>query len=235
MTGVQTCALPIFSLYAGEIRAIIGPNGAGKTTFLNVITGRIPPDKGSVSYKEKDITGWSENKTCDMGMVRSFQISNVFLGSSVLENIWISVQAKRNIYNPFRNFHKYPEVHDKVLETIEIIGLREKLSARASELSHGEQKLLDIGIALAAAPKLILLDEPTSGLGPVETKEFVKTIWNLSERGIDIIVIEHDLDVVREVSSQVSVFHEGRVIAEGSASCVLQNACVQKVYSTRCN
>lgn len=215
-----------------EVMAMIGPNGAGKTTFLNLVSGRIPPDTGRVIYNGEDITGLKENRVCSIGIARTFQVANLFPDLSVFENIWIAVQAKSGTCSPFKNLVKFKKIKDVVEETIILIGLEDKSNQKARQLSHGEQKLLDIGIALGSSPELVFMDEPTSGLTRYETKSFVRKLKNLSG-STDMLIVEHDMDFVSEIADTVIVLHEGKIISEGSPSEVLKDELVRRVYLTR--
>jgi branched-chain amino acid transport system ATP-binding protein len=211
------------TLKEGEIKAIIGPNGAGKTTLLNLITGELQPTEGKIIFKGKDITGQKAHLIALLGIAKTFQIVSLFSELSASENIMGAVQARKGLLR----LRYPPYVVEKTQEIIDVIGLREP-ERLAGELSYGEQKLLEIGIALACEPKLLLLDEPTAGLSKKAADEIIEVIKKLQDKSI--IIVEHDMDVVEELTDSVVVLHQGRVIAESTPQQVRENPTVQEVY-----
>jgi branched-chain amino acid transport system ATP-binding protein len=212
-----------------EIRAVIGPNGAGKTTFFNCITGYYKPDKGRVFYKGRDITGLRPHQINKMGISRTFQITSLFPKLTVYENVRVALQSRMkggyNILKPI------PSYDDKVRNILEKIGLYEKRDYPVSSLSHGEQRRLEIGLALAPDAEVLMLDEPTAGMNPIETKETVDLIKGLVKSfGITVILIEHDMSVVMDCSDIITVMHEGKKIAEGKPNEIKKDIEVQRVY-----
>jgi len=208
-----------FDLYDGEILAIVGPNGAGKTTLLNLISGIIPIDEGKIilikNGEEIDITGRSVVDINNLGIARAFQIPNIYSSLSVADNIRVSLIAryKRHLVIK-RRYMDFDEIENKVIYLLDIFGLKEKASLSADKLSHGEKKKLDIAIAFASEPNIILLDEPTAGLTNVEKVEIVKLIKELrNKQNLSFILVEHDLDVVRDVADRVMVMYDGKVLA----------------------
>lgn len=221
-----------FDLRRGELRAIIGPNGAGKTTFFNVLTGGFPPTEGKVYFKGDDITGLSPDRITRKGIGRSFQVTSIFSNLTALENIQPAVQARQGPPHPFRNLWSRSETWDRAEDILEMVGLLERRDVRAGEMSHGEQKLVDIAIALASDPELLLLDEPTAGLSAVETRAVTEKIRALAEQRT-IMLVEHDMKVVMSLAQKISVFHQGTVLAEGTPEDIRSNEEVRRVYLTR--
>jgi len=214
----------------GELVSIIGPNGAGKSTLFNLITGYIRPDQGRVFFQGEDITHLPVHQMVRKGIGRSFQLLNVFGELSVFENIRMGVQAHLGYgFEFFTPLDRLKEVREKVPAIIESVGLTGKETARAKDLSYGDNKILDVAVALTADPKAILLDEPTSGLAAKETGQMIDLIRRLSER-LTILVVEHDMNVVFSVSGRIIVLNEGRIIAEGMPDDIRKNERVQEAY-----
>jgi branched-chain amino acid transport system ATP-binding protein len=213
-----------------ELVSIIGPNGAGKTTLFNLLTGHLPADSGRVFFQEKEITRLPPHTISRMGIGRSFQRLNIFPRLSAFENIQVavfSVQMKsRNLFARADQLVR-PET-DAILESV---GLLNKKETQGGLLAHGDQKRLEMGIALAVKPSLLLLDEPTQGMSPKETEETTELIRRLvKERGLTLIFVEHDMNVVFGISDSIKVMHQGRIIFEGSPEAVRKNDEVQKIY-----
>jgi branched-chain amino acid transport system ATP-binding protein len=220
-----------FSLANGEIHTIIGPNGAGKTTFFKLIFGEIAPSSGKVIFKGKDITGLSSWQICRLGMGRSYQITNIFPQLSIHENIRMAVQAKRVLYNFWSSANSFNTFHEKAINIIGEIGLESRMGEIAANLSHGEQRKLEIGLALASEPELLLLDEPTAGMSMEETKQTVKLIQKIArERTLTILIVEHKMDVVYAIADRITVFHQGSVLSTGSPDNIRNNEQVKSVY-----
>ena len=220
-----------FNLPKNEIRAIIGPNGAGKTTFFNLLTGHLSPTRGKIVFRGEDITGLSPAKISRKGMSRSFQVTNIFPNFSALENIRIAVQSRNRFHNPLMHVSRLKEERKKAEEILELVGLKEMAESLAPNLSHGDQRHLEIGIALATNPILLLLDEPTAGMSPAETTATAKLIKRIArEERLTIIIVEHDMAVVMEVADTISVFHQGSIIAEGSPDAIRKDEKVQEAY-----
>jgi len=221
-----------FSVKPGEISAIIGPNGAGKTTLFNQITGHLPPDNGRIVFQGKDITGMNPQEIVARGMGRSFQITSIFPEETVLENVRISCLSRRKeALSPFRNVSKFKEATDQAYFILESLGLAQHADRAAFELAHGDQKLLDIGIALGLEPKLLLLDEPTAGMSPEErqlTRDLIKRLWE--QFSLTLIFIEHDMDIVFGIAQVVRVLQLGRLLAEGSPEEIRNNPEVITAY-----
>ncbi|AFM24703.1 ABC transporter ATP-binding protein [Desulfomonile tiedjei] len=221
-----------FSVMPGEISAIIGPNGAGKTTLFNQITGNLLPDKGRILFKNEQITGLRPQEIVARGMGRSFQITSIFPEESVLENVRISCLSRRKeVLNPFRNVARFKEATDQAYFILESLGLAKHAERPAFELAHGDQKLLDIGIALGLEPQLLLLDEPTAGMSPDErqlTRDLIKRLWE--EFNLTLIFIEHDMDIVFGIAQIVRVLQLGRLLAEGPPEEIRNNPEVITAY-----
>ncbi len=214
----------------GELHSIIGPNGAGKTTLFNVISGVFPPTSGKVKFNGKDITGLKPYQISHLGIGRSFQVISIFPALTVLENVRLATQSRGSYsFNLIKKVSDLKEPTEKAYELLEKVGLREKASWKAGQLSHGEQRLLDIAITLATNPILLMLDEPTSGLSPEETTKTIETIRELAEDRT-ILLIEHKINVVLDVSDVITVLHRGCVLAEGTPEEIQRDVEVQKAY-----
>ncbi|BEQ13600.1 ABC transporter ATP-binding protein [Desulfoferula mesophila] len=219
-----------FQVRQGELKAIIGPNGAGKTTLFNVITGRFPPDEGKVTFQDKDITGAKPHQLSRLGLARSFQINNFFLKLSVRQNLELAVQSRLERRSSiWRGLSPADRLEEKTDEVLGWTGLAEHQDRLAQELSYGDQRKLEIGLALATDPALLMLDEPTSGMSRFESLSMIELIQRLSER-VTIVLIEHDIEFVMKVSDSILVIHYGEKIAEGPPSEIEANEEVQRVY-----
>ena len=213
-----------------KLKAIIGPNGAGKTTFFNVITGRLPATSGRVFYVGKDITNKRPHELVKLGICRTFQINSLFLGLTVFENVRIAKQAKSGgSYKIFSARENLSDVNERTRAILEQVGLKDQAKALASELSHGDQRALELGIALAGDPRVLLLDEPTAGMSQGETERITQLIKELAKE-ITIVVVEHDVEMVMSISDNISVMNQGRIIAEGSPEEIRNNKFVQEAY-----
>jgi branched-chain amino acid transport system ATP-binding protein len=215
----------------GSVHSIIGPNGAGKTTFFNLISGEVPPTAGRVYFKGRDITGLPSHRIPHVGIARCFQRTNIFPKLTVFENVWVAMFSRSNsgALDFIKRVSDFGEIGDKTREIISELGLEEKLTERAETLSHGQQRALEVAIALAGAPTLILLDEPTQGLAPEATQQMTQLIQRLAGR-YTILLIEHKMHVVMAISHWISVMHFGQIIAEGEPDEIRQNEAVQKAY-----
>lgn len=213
----------------GTLHAIIGPNGAGKTTFFNLITGALDPTSGNVYFDGEDITELGPAKIAERRLIRSYQVTTVFEELSVLENVRVAAQSRHRKHNFWRSADDFPELIKKAEQVLDRVGLLQKRDATAANLSHGEQRTLELAIALATEPKLLLLDEPSSGMSSDETAEIIDLIRSLS-KDITIVLVEHKMSVVMEVSEQIKVLHNGEIIADGSPEAVRNDETVQRVY-----
>ena len=217
-------------VYPAQIHSIIGPNGAGKTTLFNLITGFLPPTSGRIICSGKEITRLSPHKISKFGIARSFQIINIFPELSVLENVRVAIQSRtRASYNFLVSFRKLRFLEDKANEILFRIGLAGKKETLAENLSHGEKRILDIGIALATEPNLLLLDEPTSGLAKHEMSTVIGLVHEIINHAT-IILIEHNIDVVLNISHRITVLNQGSVIASGLPEEIQNSAKVQEAY-----
>ena len=217
------------SIKKGELRALIGPNGAGKTTLLNLITGIYPVSQGQIYFKNREITRLSPDRISHRGISRTMQITSLFSGLTVFENIWAAVQSRKKFFNPFIRAMKWQDVRAKTDQMLELTGLQDKAELVCSELAYGEQRILEMGIALSTDPDLLLLDEPTAGLNTQESLALVRKMRAMLS-GQTIILVEHDMGVVMELADRISVLHYGEILAEGSPEEIKNNEEVQKVY-----
>jgi branched-chain amino acid transport system ATP-binding protein len=219
-----------FSVEKGELCSIIGPNGAGKTTLFNLITGHLPLDEGKVIFNGIDITHMHAHTICRLGMGRSFQRSNIFPRLTVFQNIQAAVLAhRRKSFDLFTTVE--PLFREETDEILEKVGLQDHSQEMSGSLSHGFQKQLELGIALAGEPDMLLLDEPTSGMSAKETNSTIELIGRIArEKGLTLLFTEHDMAVVFSISERILVLHQGQLIAEGSPEEVRTNREVKKVY-----
>ena len=213
----------------GSVVSIIGPNGAGKTTLFNLITGVHFPDKGNIYFQDKDVTRHGADELCRLGLARSFQITNIFQGLTVFENIRLASQGRSGKVNLFRSVRRLKRPMDEAEGILNQLGLWDYRYELAGNLSHGDQRYLEMGIALASKPTLLLLDEPTAGMTPSETNATIELINEL-RKNLTIILIEHDIDMVFALSERIIVLHQGQVLAEGSPEAVRANPEVQAAY-----
>ncbi len=218
-----------FTMRAGELRAIIGPNGAGKTTFFNLVRGRLVPTGGDIYFRGQRITGVSPHAASHLGIASTLQITSVFANLTVWENVLAAAQSRKRFGQLLSPFARFADREARAEEVLALVGLLDRAGEPANNLSHGEQRLLEIGIALATDPLLLLLDEPTAGMGGQETQLTVETIKKLS-RSVEILLVEHDMDVVMGLAHRITVFDQGRIIAEGTPAEIQANPEVQAVY-----
>jgi len=214
----------------GELVAVIGPNGAGKTTLFNLITGQLKPDKGRIIFEGKDITGLPPYQICKRGIGRSFQIVNVFPRLTVFENVQVAVLSQQgksiNLLSPARKL-----AIKETTDILESVGLPDKSGSISGSLSHGDQKILEMAIALGNEPKLLILDEPTAGMSPEETLATMELIKRLaSTQGLTILFCEHDMEVVFSIAQKIMVMHQGRTIIQAEPEEVRSNKEVQDAY-----
>ena len=213
----------------GSLTAIIGPNGAGKSTFFNLISGGLTPDAGSVTFNGTNLVGRSRAQIIDAGIGRAFQVARIFPTLTVEESLLGAVTAHRRRAQNITHRFPLPEMRDRMLEVAEMLGLTEKLGVTSANLSHGDQKLLDIALALVLDPKVLLLDEPTAGMTQAEVEQTAALIRDLN-RDAALIVVEHDMQFIRSIASRVTVFHQGRVFAEDSADVIMRDPRVGEIY-----
>jgi branched-chain amino acid transport system ATP-binding protein len=216
------------SFEEGQLAGIMGPNGAGKTTCFNVLTGRFSPDRGSVRFAGEDITGLAPREIARKGISRSFQIMNLFNDYSALDNVLIASPAVRaQGFNPWRDLGGDSAAQDVAAQVLERVGLRGKEHVIAKSLSYGERRALEIGVALAARPRMLFLDEPTAGLGAEGTARLADLVAEL-KRQLTIVIIEHDMQFLFRLADKVSVIHWGQVIAQGTPAELRQNEWVRR-------
>jgi branched-chain amino acid transport system ATP-binding protein len=219
-------------ILSGERRAIIGPNGAGKTTLFNLIGGQLKPSRGQVLFYGQDVTRMPPYRRAHLGIARTYQITNLFPSLSVLYNVLLAVQAlEKTKYVPCMPLKSYGQHYQQAHELLEKVNLLAKKDIRVGQLPYGEQRLVELTLALAAHPKLLLLDEPTSGLPPGESQDLTKVLLDLDPE-MTIIIVEHHIDVAFSVAKNVTVLHQGQIMAEGSAEEIKMNPEVQRVYLT---
>jgi branched-chain amino acid transport system ATP-binding protein len=214
---------------SGGITAIIGPNGAGKSTFFNLISGAFPPSEGRIVYKGRDITGTPPHGFARMGIAKSFQITNVFPHLTAHENVRVAAQAQRTRFELFRNRSQFPDLIEKAQALLAEVGLGSRPRRLARELAHGEQRALEIAMALAADPELLLLDEPTAGMSPEETREMMNLVRRLAADRT-LVLVEHKMKLVMDLCRRLIVLHQGRLLAEGTPEEVRADAEVRRVY-----
>ena len=216
---------------AGEVVSVIGPNGAGKSTLFNVITGLHGATRGRVLFDGQVITGRAPEAVNRLGLAKTFQITNVFPGISVYENVRVAAQSRAPEAGRFTSLWRRPDVEGAVMELLVAFGLEGRRDESAQNLSHGEQRYLEICLALATQPTLLLLDEPTAGMTPGETKEATALIRRMAlARGLTLLLIEHDMSVVMGISDRVAVLHFGQKIAEGPPEAIRSNPQVIDAY-----
>ncbi|EGW37606.1 ABC transporter ATP-binding protein [Desulfosporosinus sp. OT] len=228
--GFQAITDANLSVPKGEVVAVIGPNGAGKSTLFNLITGHLQADSGHVRFKSREITNLAPHKICHQGVGRSFQLINIFSSLTVFENIQTAVISKhrldRKLFRPAKRL-----LVEETLEVLENFGLVDFKNHSCSSLSYGDQKVLEIAIALGSKPDLLLLDEPTAGMSPDETRRIVNLIKRLSQQeGLTILLTEHDMDLVFDVAQKIMVLHQGRTIAQGLPEDIRNDKSVQNAY-----
>jgi len=214
----------------GEFRAIIGPNGAGKSTFFNALTGLLRPDDGRVSFEGRDVTGSAPHLLARLGIGRTFQITSIFRDLTAQENVQVSLLAHArqswSVWPKARALHG-----DRAKQLLALVGLGNAFERQAATLSHGDQKRLELAIALAGEPRLLLLDEPTAGMAAQERIESITLVHRLArELGLSCVFTEHDMAVVFAVATRITVMHQGRVLAEGAPAEVRAHPEVQQVY-----
>ena len=218
-----------FAVERGEIRAIIGPNGAGKSTFFNCLTGVLRPSSGHILFNGEDITGLSPDWISQKGIARSYQITNILPNATTLENVRIAAQSRRHGWSLLTHYRAYRDIIEKAEAVLKAVGLGGKAGELAANLSHGEQRNLEIGIALASEPQLLCLDEPTAGMSAAETHDTMELVRHVAE-DLTILIVEHDMQVVMELAQRITVLHYGEILAEGAPSEIQQNPRVLEVY-----
>jgi branched-chain amino acid transport system ATP-binding protein len=214
----------------GELHAVIGPNGAGKTTLIAQLTGEVTPDAGRIYFSGRDITAVPVYRRSALGLARSFQITSLFLDLSVLDNVALAVQAHAgHSFRFWRDARSVPELRQPARAALERVGLGDRAELPASVLSHGEHRQLELAMALAGRPRMLLLDEPMAGLGPEESARMVKTLRALKKE-LTILLVEHDMEAVFALADRITVLVYGRAIASGAPAAIRANAEVRQAY-----
>jgi len=218
-----------FAVGRDEIRAIIGPNGAGKSTFFNCLTGVLRPSSGHILFDGGDITGLSPDRISHRGIARSYQITNILPNATALENVRIAAQSRRHGWSLLAHHRAYRDIIAKAEAVLEAVGLLTKAYELAANLSHGEQRNLEVGIALATEPQLLCLDEPTAGMSAAETQDTMALVRAIA-KNLTILIVEHDMQVVMELAHRITVLHYGEILAEGTPAEIQENPRVLEVY-----
>jgi branched-chain amino acid transport system ATP-binding protein len=217
------------SVEKGARHALIGPNGAGKTTIINLLTGVLRPTAGRILFNGTDITGLPPNLISKAGIARSYQITNILPNATTLENVRIAVQSRRHGWNMLRHYGHFRDIIGKAESVLASVGLAGKADELASNLSHGEQRNLEIGIALATEPQLLCLDEPTAGMSAAETHDTIQLVREIA-KNLTILIVEHDMPLVMGLADRITVFHYGEILAEGPPAEIQNNPRVLEVY-----
>ncbi|MFZ5555655.1 MAG: ABC transporter ATP-binding protein [Pseudomonadota bacterium] len=214
---------------SGRLHAIIGPNGAGKTTFFNLVSGFLRADAGRVTFRDRDISRCKPHVISRLGVARTLQIKSVFSQLTVAENVWIAAQARSTFLHPLRPASSYRATQQKADQILEEVGLARLAGRQTGTLSYGDVALLELGIALASEPKLLLLDEPICGMSPRETAQTVAKIKQISQK-IDVILIEHDMEVVFDIAEDITVMAQGAILARGAPAAIAADERVREAY-----
>jgi len=228
--GLAALSQVNFEVARDEVRAIIGPNGAGKSTFFNCLTGVLRPTSGRIIFNGEDVTGLPSNAISQKGIARSYQITNIMPNASTLENVRIAAQSRRHSWNLLRHHSSFADINEKAKAALDAVGLLSKAEELAANLSHGEQRNLEIGIALATEPSLLLLDEPTAGMSAAETHDTMELVRRIAKKNLTILIVEHDMQVVMELCHRITVLHYGEILADGTPEEIQRNPRVQEVY-----
>jgi branched-chain amino acid transport system ATP-binding protein len=221
-----------FDMAAGELRAVIGPNGAGKTTFFNLISGMLPPTGGTVWFDGNDITAQPVTQRVASGIVRTFQITEILPALSVFENVRVGVEIAAGVkHKPWVSRAERIALDRRIDEVIATVDLSGKTDRFVGELAHGDQRVVEVAMALSLRPRLLLLDEPTAGMGDAETEHMVGLMKRLhAEQGVSILFVEHDMDIVFGIAQRITVFDQGRTLADGTPAQISANERVRAAY-----
>ena len=235
-SGLVAISRMTFNVPEGSIVSLIGPNGAGKTTAFNVITGFLKPTAGKVLYRGTDLTRLSPDRIAALGVVRTFQRTSIFGGCTVLANVLTGMhrQGRAETWGALLRLRRVIDedarLEAEAAEILDFVGLEHRADEMAGNLAYGEQRLLGIAIALAAAPKLLLLDEPAAGLNPSETEDFIEVVRRIRDRGVTVLLVEHDMKMVMGISDTVVVLNHGRIIADGPPAAIQHDPEVIRAY-----
>ena len=227
--GLAALSQVNFEVARGQARAIIGPNGAGKSTFFNCLTGVLRPTGGRIIFNGEDVTGQPSNVISQRGIARSYQITNILPNATVLENVRIAAQSRRHAWNMLTHHSAFADINERAERALDSVGLLSMAHELAANLSHGAQRNLEIGIALATEPLMLCLDEPTAGMSQAETNETLALIKRIA-KDLTILIVEHDMEVVMELADRITVLHYGEILAEGTPQEIQQNPKVLEVY-----
>lgn len=213
----------------GKLTAIIGPNGAGKSTFFNMVTGAFAPTSGEILFGGENLAGRKQHEFARVGISKSFQITNLFPALSVLENVRLAVQTMHSTYNLWSPRSRHVQWVEKAEALLELVGLQDRRQDRAENLAHGEQRSLEIAVALACDPQLLLLDEPTAGMSPEETRAIMGLILKLLKNRT-IGIVEHKMKLIMGISDSIIVLHQGKLLVQGTPDEIRANEEVKRVY-----
>jgi branched-chain amino acid transport system ATP-binding protein len=227
--GLAALSQVNFAVAREAVHAIIGPNGAGKSTFFNCLTGVRRPTSGRIIFNGEDIAGRPANVISRKGIARSYQITNILPNISALENVRIAAQSRRHGWNMVSHHATFADINQSAETALDGVGLLHKANELAANLSHGEQRNLEIGIALATEPLLLCLDEPTAGMSAAETSQTIELVRRIA-KNLTILIVEHDMAVVMELAQRITVLHYGNILAEGTPAEIQQNPKVLEVY-----
>ncbi len=229
--GVKATSDVSMDFPSGSLSAVIGPNGAGKTTFFNLISGALLPDAGKILLEDENIVGLSSSEIIRKGIGRAFQVAKLFKTLPVEESLRGALQSPLGKSAQMHGSFPLDQTRDRAMEVMELLGLQHKADVVSGNLSHGDQKLLDIALALVLRPKVLLLDEPVAGMGPEERTQMIDTVYSLWKKGgLTIVLIEHDMDVVFRIAQHIYVLSYGKLLAQGSAEQIQNNPDVIEAY-----
>lgn len=228
--GIQALNNVTLEIEPGERHAIIGPNGAGKSTLFNLIAGELPPSKGTVYLEERNVTKLPVHKRANLGLGHTFQRNNLFMGLTVFENVRLAVQHQKQVNRHwFKTIVSFKEVGETAETILKRVGLLAQKDIVVNTLAYGQQRALEVALALASEPTVILLDEPTAGMSPAETVEMVQLIETLP-RSLTLLIVEHDMDVIFKLADRITVLHYGQIISQGTPDAVRADPTVQQIY-----
>jgi urea transport system ATP-binding protein len=211
-----------------ELRVLLGPNGAGKTTLIAMITGQFKPYSGTIRFNGQDITGWPPDRIFQTGIGRKFQVPNMYETLSVFDNVMVSLRGRRRVFATLFQMLRAAE-RDRIWDILEFVGLADKANDPADTLSHGERQWLELGMLIASDPKLLLLDEPTTGMTEADKHRTAELIRKIA-KSHTVLLVEHDMHIVRQIGRRVTVLHQGQLLAEGPLAEVMSNELVRQVY-----